>query len=111
MKWYGVTPQINLYFDKSGLSPKKTPPGLYVGNPNKTTMVSITVTRLKDLMKKRNVDVEVVTLPSIWGSTEYKKELFLTQGYARRGEKLKKDKNGSPEAIPMWRAKKGKKQR
>jgi hypothetical protein len=39
-------------------------------------------------MKKRNIDVEVVTLPSIMGSTEYKKELFLIQGYARRGKKL-----------------------
>jgi hypothetical protein len=67
------------------------------------------VTRIKHLMKKRNVDVEVVTLPSILGSTEYKKELFLIQGYARRGEKLKKDKSGLPEAIPMWRAKKGSK--
>jgi hypothetical protein len=57
MKWYGVTPQSNLYFDKSDLSIKKTPPGLYLGNPNKTTMVSIKVTRLKNLMKKRNVDV------------------------------------------------------
>jgi hypothetical protein len=60
-------------------------------------------------MKKRNVDVEVVTLPSILGYTEYKKDLFLIQGYARRGKKLKKDKNGLPEAIPMWRAKKEKK--
>jgi hypothetical protein len=107
MKWYGVTPQSNLYFDKSDLSPKKTPPGLYLGNPNKTTMGAITVTRLKHLMKKRNVDVEVVTLPSIMGSTEYKNELFLIQGYARRGGKLKKDKNGLPEAIPMLRTKKG----
>jgi hypothetical protein len=86
MKWYGVTPQSNLYFDKSDLSPKKTPPGLYLGNPNKTTMGSITVNRLKNLMKIRNVDVEVVTLPSIVGSTEYKKELFLIQGYAQRGK-------------------------
>jgi hypothetical protein len=69
MKWCGVTPQSNLYFDKSDLSPKKTPPGLYLGNPNKTTMGSITVNRLKNLMKTRNVDVEVVTLPSILGST------------------------------------------
>jgi hypothetical protein len=89
MKWYGVTPQINLYFDKSNLSPKKTPPGLYLGNPNKTTMGSITVNRLKNLMKTRNFDVEVVTLPSILGSTEYKKELFLIQGYAQREKKLK----------------------
>jgi hypothetical protein len=109
MKWYGVTPQSNLYFYKSDLSPKKSPPGLYLGNPNKTTMGAITVTRLKYLMKKRNVDVEVVTLPSIMVSTEYKKELFLIQGYARRGKKLKKDKNGLPEAIPMWRANKGSK--
>jgi hypothetical protein len=106
MKWYGVTPQSNLYFDKSDLSPKKSPPGLYLGNPNKKTMGAITVTRLKYLMKKRNVDVEVVTLPSIMGSTEYKKDLFLIQGYARRGKKFKKDKNGLPEAIPIWRAKK-----
>jgi hypothetical protein len=53
MKWYGVTPQINLYFGKSDLSQKKTPPGLYLGNPNKTTMGAITVTRLKHLMKKK----------------------------------------------------------
>jgi hypothetical protein len=85
MKWYGVTPQSNLYFDKSDFSLKKTPPGLYLGNPNKTTMGAIMVTRLKHLMKKRNVDVEVVILPSIMGSTEYTKELFLIQGYARRG--------------------------
>jgi hypothetical protein len=38
MKWYDITPQSNLYFDKSDLSPKKAPPGLYLGNPNKTTM-------------------------------------------------------------------------
>jgi hypothetical protein len=76
MKWYGVTPQINLYFDKSDLSPKKAPPGLYFGNPNKTTMGWIKVKKLKNLMKKRNVDVEVVDLPSILGSTEYKRELF-----------------------------------
>jgi hypothetical protein len=42
MKWYGVTPQHNLYVDKSDLSPKKAPPGLYLGNPNKTTMGWIT---------------------------------------------------------------------
>jgi hypothetical protein len=47
-------------------------------------------------------------LPSILGSTEYKKELFLIQGYVRRGKKLRKNKNGLPEAIPMWRAKTGK---
>jgi hypothetical protein len=86
IKWYGITPQSNLYFDKSDLSPKKTPPGLYLGNPNKTTMRSITVNRLKNLMKMRNVDLEVVTLPSILGSTDYKNELFLIQGYARRGK-------------------------
>jgi hypothetical protein len=44
MKWYGVTPQSNEYFNKSDLSPKKSPPGLYLGNPNKTTMGLITVT-------------------------------------------------------------------
>jgi hypothetical protein len=48
-------------------------------------------------------------LPSILESTEYKRELFLIQGYARRGGKLKKTKNRVPEAIPMWRAKKEKK--
>jgi hypothetical protein len=95
MKWYGVTPQRNLYFDKSDLSPKKNPPGLYLGNPNKTTMGSITVNRLKNLIKTRNVDVEVVTLPSILGSTEYKKELFLIQGYDRRGGKMKKKEWGT----------------
>jgi hypothetical protein len=57
-------------------------------------------------MKKRNIDVEIVDFPSILGSTEYKKELFLIQGYARRGEIGKK---GVPEAIPMWRAKKDEK--
>jgi hypothetical protein len=64
MKCYGATPQhSNEYFNKSDMSPKKCPPGLYLGNPNKTTMGSITVTRLKFLMNKRNIDVEVVTLP------------------------------------------------
>jgi hypothetical protein len=110
MKWYCVTPQSNLYFEKSDLSPKKASPGLYLGNPNKTTMGWIKVNKLKNLMKKRNVDVEVVDLPSILGSTEYKKELFLNQGYARRGKKLKKNKDGVPEAVPMWRAKKDKKE-
>jgi hypothetical protein len=86
MKWYGVTPQSNLYFDKSDLIPKKAPQGLYVGNPTKTTMGWIKVNKLKNLMKKRNVDVEVVDLPSILGSKEYKKELFLIQGYAKRGK-------------------------
>jgi hypothetical protein len=86
MKWYGVTPQINEYFNKSDLSPKKSPPGLYLDNPNKTTMGSITVTRLKYLTNKKNIDIEVVILPSIMGSTEYKKELFLIQGYSRRGK-------------------------
>jgi hypothetical protein len=109
MKWYGVTPQSNLYFDKSVLSPKKAPPGLYLGNLNKTTMGWITVNKIKNLMKKRNVDVEVVDLPSILGSTKYKEELFLIQGYARRGKKLKKTKMGVPEEMPMWRAKKDKK--
>jgi hypothetical protein len=101
MKWYGVTPQSNEYFNKSDLSRKKSPPGLYLGNPNKTTMVSITVTRLKFSMNNRNIDVEVVTLPSIMASTEYNKELFFIQGYARRGKKLKKDKNGLPRAIDV----------
>jgi hypothetical protein len=73
MKWYGVTPQRNLYFDKSDISPKKATPGLYLGNPTKTTMGWIKVNKLKNPMKKRNVDVEVVDLPSILGSTEYKK--------------------------------------
>jgi hypothetical protein len=57
MKWYGVIPQSNLYFDKRDLSPKKSPPGQYLGKPNKTTMGWIKVNRLKNLMKKRNVDV------------------------------------------------------
>jgi hypothetical protein len=86
MKWYGVTPQSNLCFDKRYLSPKEDPPGLYLGNPNKTTMGWIKVNKLKNLMKKRNVDVEVVDLPSILGSMEYKRELFLIQGYAGRGK-------------------------
>jgi hypothetical protein len=63
MKWYGVTQQSNLYFDKIDLSPMRSPPGLYLGNPKKTTMGWIKVNRLKNLMKKRNVDVEVVDLP------------------------------------------------
>jgi hypothetical protein len=41
---------------------------------------------------------------------EYKRELFLIQGYAQRGGKLRKDKDGVPEPVPMWRAKKGKKE-
>jgi hypothetical protein len=86
IKWYGVTPQSKLYFEKSNLSPKKPPPGLYLGNPNKTTMGWIKVDILKNLTKKRNVDVKFVDLPSILGSTEYKRELFLIQGNARRGE-------------------------
>jgi hypothetical protein len=108
MKWYGLNPQSNLYFDKSDLIPKKVPPGLNVGNPNKTTMGWIKVNKLKNLTKKRNIDLEVVDLPSILGSTEYIRELFLIQGYARRGQKLRKDKDGVPEPVPMWRAKKGK---
>jgi hypothetical protein len=60
-------------------------------------------------MKKRNIYVEVVDLPSILGYTEYKKELFFIQGYARRGKNLKKNKDGVPEAIPVWRAKRTKK--
>jgi hypothetical protein len=69
MKCYGVTPQSNLYFDKSNISPKKAPPRLYVGNPNKTTMGWIKVNKLKNLMMKRNIDVEVVDFPSILGYT------------------------------------------
>jgi hypothetical protein len=61
-------------------------------------------------MKKRNVDVEVFYLPSILGSTEYKRECFLIQGYARRGKTWIKDKDGVPEPVPTWRAKKGKKE-
>jgi hypothetical protein len=38
MKWYGLTPQSDLYFDKSDLSPMRSPPGLYFSNPQKTTM-------------------------------------------------------------------------
>jgi hypothetical protein len=60
-------------------------------------------------MKKKNADVEVVELPSILGYTVYKRELFLIQGYARRGENLRKDKDGVPEPVPIWRAKKAKK--
>jgi hypothetical protein len=108
-KWYGVTPQSNLYFDTSDLSPKKAPPGMYVGNPNKTTMGWIKVNKLKNLIKKRNVDVEIVDFPSILGSTEYNRELFLIQGYAQRWGILKKDNDGVPEPVLMWRAKKEKK--
>jgi hypothetical protein len=109
MKLYGVTPQSNLYFDKSDLSPKKAPPGLYLGNPHNTTMEWIKVNKIKNLMKKRNVDVEVVDLPSILGSTEYKRELFLIQGYAQIGKTLIKDKYRVPEPVPMWRSKKSNK--
>jgi hypothetical protein len=63
MMWYGVTPQINLYFDKSNLSPMRAPPELYLGNPPKTTMGWIKVNKLKNLMQKKNVDVEVVDFP------------------------------------------------
>jgi hypothetical protein len=86
MKWYGVTPQRNLYFDKSDLSPMRAPPELYLGNPKTHTMGWIKVNKLKNLMQKINVDVDLVDLPSIWGSTQYKRELFLIQGYAQRGE-------------------------
>jgi hypothetical protein len=69
MKWYGVTPQSNLYFDKSDLSPMRAPPGLYLGNPKKSTMGWIKVNKLKNLMHKSNAVVEVFLLPSILGST------------------------------------------
>jgi hypothetical protein len=101
-------PTKNLYFEEIDLSPKETPPGLYLGNPNKTTMGSISVNRLKNIMKTRNVDVEVVTLPSILGSTEYKKKLFLIQGYARRRKKLKKTRLGYPNLYPCGEQKKEK---
>jgi hypothetical protein len=55
---------------------------MYFGNPNKTTMGWIKVNKIKNLMKKRNIDVEVVDLPSILWSMEYKRELLLIQGYA-----------------------------
>jgi hypothetical protein len=45
----------------------------------------IQVNKLKNLIKERNVDVEVVDLPSILGFKGYKRDLFLIQGYARRG--------------------------
>jgi hypothetical protein len=70
----------------------------------------IKVNKLKNLMKKRNVYVEVVDLPSILGSTEYKRELLFIQGYAQRGVNMRKDKDGVPEPVPMWRAKNGKKE-
>jgi hypothetical protein len=109
MKWYGVIPQSNLYFDKSDLSPNNSPPGLYLGNPHKTNMRWIKVNQLKNLMKKRNVDVEVVDLPSILGSTEYKRELFLIEGYAQRGKISRKDTDGLPEPVyPCGEGKKAK---
>jgi hypothetical protein len=49
-------------------------------------------------------------LPSILGSAEYERELFLIQGYAQRGRKLRKDTDRVPEPVPMWRAEKGKKE-
>jgi hypothetical protein len=60
-------------------------------------------------MKDRNIDVAVVDLPSIFSSTQYKRELFLIQGYVRRGGKLRKDANGTPDPVPMWKWSKGKK--
>jgi hypothetical protein len=42
-------------------------------------------------MKKRNVDVEVVDLPSVLGSSEYKRELFLIKGYTKKGKKIEKE--------------------
>jgi hypothetical protein len=109
--WGGMVVYLNTIIKWYGdLSPVRAPPGLYFGNPQKNTMGWIKVNKLKNLMQKRNVDVEIVDLSSILGSTKYKKELFLIQGYARRGKKMKKDKHGVPEPVPMWRAKKSKKE-
>jgi hypothetical protein len=80
----GVTPQSNLYFNKSDPIPMRAAPGLYLGDPKKT-MGWIKVNKLKNIMKGRNIDVEVVELPSILESTHYKRELFLIQVYAQRG--------------------------
>jgi hypothetical protein len=60
-------------------------PRLYLGNPQKN-MGWITVNKLKNLMKGRNIDVEVVDLPSILESTQYNREFLLIQGYAQRGK-------------------------
>jgi hypothetical protein len=57
-------------------------PGLYLGNP--PTMGWIKVNNIKNLMKGRNIDVEVVDLPSIMESTKNKRELFLIQGIGQR---------------------------
>jgi hypothetical protein len=106
MKWYGLTPQSNLYFKKSDLSPLRAAPGLYSGNPKKIRWIKLN--KLKSLMKERNVDVEVVGLPSILESTQYKRKLFLIQGYAQKGENMRKDKDGVPDPLPRWKVRKGK---
>jgi hypothetical protein len=109
MKWYGIIPKSNLYFNKSHISPMRAAPGLYLGNPNKKTIGWIKVKKFRNLMKARNIDVAVVDLPSILESTQYRRELFLIQGFVRRGGKLRKDKNGVPDPVPMWKASRGKK--
>jgi hypothetical protein len=55
------------------------------------------VNKIKNPMKERKIDVEVVDLPSILESTKYNRELFLIQGYARRREKMRKEKHGLPD--------------
>jgi hypothetical protein len=109
MKWYEITPQSNMYFSKSHLSPMIAAPGLYLGNQNKKNMGWIKVNKLKNLMQERNIDVESVELPSILESTQYKRELFLIQGFVRREDKLRKDKNGVPDPVSMWKASRGNK--
>jgi hypothetical protein len=37
-------------------------------------------------MKDMNIDVTVVDVPSIFRSTQYKRDLFLIQVYVRRGK-------------------------
>jgi hypothetical protein len=76
MKWYGITSQSNIYFNKSDISPMRAAsPGLHLGNPPKT-MGWIKVNKLKNPMKGRNIVMEVVDFPSILESTQYKRELF-----------------------------------
>jgi hypothetical protein len=66
-------------------------------------MWCITVERLKNLVKERNIDVPVVDVASIFKSTQYQREMFLIQRVVRRGKKIHKDCNGTPNPDPMWK--------
>jgi hypothetical protein len=69
----------------------------------------IKVNKLKNLVKVRNIDVEVVDLPSILESTQYKRELFLIQVYARRGgiDKGQRWRTGSSTHVESKKRQKG----